>query len=82
MGVCRDLPDHGPYPSAIIATRQFHVSLARGAEISVVVPSMGDSISEGSVASLEKKPGPCYPDETLQSLGTLCTGNCVLLTPY
>ena len=27
--------------------------------MSVAVPSMGDSISEGSVASLEKKPGEC-----------------------
>ncbi len=57
MSVCREVPDHGLYPSAVSATRHFHVSPARGAEISVVVPSMGDSISEGSVASLEKKPG-------------------------
>ena len=57
VGVCRDVPDHGLYPSAVSASRHFHVSPARGAEISVVVPSMGDSISEGSVASLEKKPG-------------------------
>ena len=56
---CRSSSELGGYPSAVCATRQFHVSLARGAEMSVVVPSMGDSISEGSVASLEKKPGQC-----------------------
>ena len=77
--VCRDLPDHGLFPSAIIATRHFHVSLARGAEICVVVPSMGDSISEGSVASLEKKPGPCCSNETLHKLGNLLAPAAVCL---
>lgn len=37
--------------------RGFHASAARSADVSVSVPSMGDSISEGTVASLEKKPG-------------------------
>ena len=53
----RNTSDCGAYPSVVTASRHFHVSSSRGAEISVVVPSMGDSISEGSVASLEKKPG-------------------------
>lgn len=80
VNMCRDLPDHGLHPSAISAARHFHVSSTRGAEISVVVPSMGDSISEGSVASLEKKPGVYCSNEVLPG-SPICTGttySCVL----
>ena len=75
--MCRDLPNHGLHPSAVSAARHFHGSLARGAEISVVVPSMGDSISEGSVASLEKKPGLYCSNEVLPG-SYICTGTACL----
>ena len=40
-----------------LCLRGFHASGLQCAAVTVTVPSMGDSISEGTVASLEKKPG-------------------------
>ena len=37
--------------------RAVSTSGACGADVTVVVPSMGDSITEGAVASVDKKPG-------------------------
>jgi hypothetical protein len=46
-----------PWVQPVTSLRGFHVTPSHLADVPVVVPSMGDSISEGSVASLEKKPG-------------------------
>ena len=56
---CRSaLTKRGPALPAL-CLRGFHATALQSADVTVTVPSMGDSISEGTVASLEKKPGAC-----------------------
>lgn len=50
----QQLSDH---PGQAFASRWIHTSIAAAGE--VVVPAMGDSITEGSVAAVLKQPGAC-----------------------
>ncbi|BDA40879.1 Dihydrolipoyllysine-residue succinyltransferase component [Coccomyxa sp. Obi] len=45
--------------------RSFHASAIASADVPVAVPSMGDSISEGTVASVEKKQGDVVKEDDI-----------------
>lgn len=54
------------------AARWIHTSTAAAGE--VVVPAMGDSITEGSVAAVLKQPGAQAAVQAKPTTGTLCWG--------